>query len=389
MRSKKIFVPSNIILFIILAIVLVVAVFTMISLRVDELQKKLSEKNAVAFIFNVSDNENVLFSEIVIYHPEKHTLAIADFPVNYGSVIKSLSRIDRIDAIYKKGKPDQYIRKIEGECSMEIPYYFDIGLDNLCRCIDVMGGLDVVVGTPVDIYDTTEGAFLLPSGRHHFDGEKVVQCIRSFDQTLAESELISNRQRLILQIIRTMGKNSEYLNNDDVFAIFYKLLGTSLSKDGLKTFIATMDKADTEHVLFQRVLGDRKVVDDKVLLFPYYDGNMLRENVRQTIESLESGDIMDMASSEISIEILNGTDVSGLANRTSIEYKNYGYNIKSIGNAEDNAVKQTVVIGHISNAHEIEKVANIIRCKNISSEGETVECITIILGKDFDGRYCK
>jgi len=389
LRNKKKITPSNIILFIIIAIILIVVIFIMVSLRVDELQKKFLEKEPVAFIFNVSDKDTVLFSEIVFYHPGKRRLAVTDFPINYGSVIKSLSRIDRIDAIYKREKPDQYVRKIESECSIKISSCFNLELEDLRKCVDILGGLDAVIGIPVDICNTVETATLLPNGKHHLDGEKVVQYIRSFDRILAESELASNKQHLILQLIRAMGINSAYLSIDNVFQIFYKCIGTSLSKDGFKTFISTMADADTTHVLFQRVLGERKTVDGKELFFPYYNGNLLRENIRKTMESLESNDVADIVNSDISISILNGTDVGGLANRTSIEYKNYGYNVKSIGNADGNDVAQTLVIGHINDVHEMKKVANVIRCRNISTTGSTEGCITIILGKDFDGRHCK
>ena len=91
----------------------------------------------------------------------------------------------------------------------------------------------------------------------------------------------------------------------------------------------------------------------------------------------------------INIEILNGTSVGGLANRTSMTYRSYGYNVTAVGNADSGDVEETFIIGHKNDISIIERVAGVIKCRNISTENGTEGSITIILGKDFDGRQCK
>ena len=385
MRNKKLFAPSNIILFIILLVILATVVFISPSVREDNVQKKLSEGKSVAFIFNITDKKNILFSEVFIYHPGTKRTAVMDIPINYGSLIKSLSRVDRIDVLYKKGKPEPYIKKVEAETGLSIPFYFDFELDELKNCVDLLGGLDFVIGTPVLRHETLSDTVLLPGGRHKLDGDKVMEYIMNEELNSSDSELSSSHQKLIQTFVSTLGVQKDLLLKKEVFPILYKNLDTNMSQLDLKSFLTAISKADCPRMIFHRVLGDKKTVDDKVMLFPHYNGNLLREGLKQIVEALGNTNVIE----GINIEILNGTSVSGLANRTSMTYRSLGYNVTAIGNAEEKDVEFTRIIGHRNDVSILERVAGVIKCKNISTDSGTGGKITIILGKDFDGRQCK
>jgi anionic cell wall polymer biosynthesis LytR-Cps2A-Psr (LCP) family protein len=387
MRNKKLFAPSNIILLIILLIILATVVFISLSVREDNVQKKLSEGKTIAFAFNMTDKKNILFSEVFIYHPQTHRTAVIDIPVNYGSLIKSLSRVDRLDVLYKKGKPEQYIKKIEAESGLPIPFYLDFELEEFKNCVDLLGGLDFVIGTPVMRHDTLSDTVLLPGGRHRLDGDKVMEYILNEELNSADSELASSRQKLIQTFVSALGAQKDLLLKKEVFPILYKNMDTDMSQLDLKSFLTEMAKADCPRMIFHRVLGDKKIVDDKVMLFPHYNGNLLREGLKQIVEALGNTNVLE--GSNINIEILNGTSVGGLANRTSTTYRSFGYNVTTVGNAESGDVETTRIIGHRNDMAIIERVANVIKCRNISTESGTEGTITIILGKDFDGRQCK
>jgi hypothetical protein len=105
----------------------------------------------------------------------------------------------------------------------------------------------------------------------------------------------------------------------------------------------------------------------------------------------------------LTLEILNGTMRNGLAGRTSQVFKSFGYDEARVANAQSQDREETVIIDRIGNLTAARKVANIIQCDNVISRPqqateEPAEApaatreridVTIILGKDFDGRYCK
>ena len=387
MRNKKLFAPSNIILLVILLVILATVVFISMSVREDNVQKKLSEGRSIAFIFNMTDKKSILFSEVFIYHPGTHRTAVIDIPVNYGSLIKSLSRVDRLDVLYKKGKPEQYIKKIEVESALSIPFYLDFDLEEFKNFVDLLGGLDFVIGTPVIRHETLSDTVLLPGGRHKLDGDKVMEYILNEELNSADSELASSRQKLIQTFVSALGAQKDLLLKKEVFPVLYKNMDTNMSQLDLKSFLDEISKADCPRMIFHRVLGDKKIVDDKVMLFPHYNGNLLREGLKQIVEALGNTNVLE--GGNINIEILNGTSVGGLANRTSTTYRSFGYNVTTVGNADSGDVEQTRIIGHRNDLAIIDRVAKVIKCKNISTDSGTEGTITIILGKDFDGRQCK
>src|SRR5690606_17575458 len=94
---------------------------------------------------------------------------------------------------------------------------------------------------------------------------------------------------------------------------------------------------------------------------------------------------------EISVEILNGTRVNGLARRTNDLLVNYGLQVLRYGNAEEQDVERTQVIYHTS-IHAAEQVAGLIRAETIipgTSGGVDGPDVTVILGRDFDGWYVR
>ena len=385
--KKKIFAPSNIILLVILLVILATAVFIALSVRGDNVQKKLSEGKSIAVIFNMTDKKTILFSEVFIYHHKTRRTAVIDIPVNYGSLIKSLGRMDRIDVLYKKGRPEQYVEKIEVESGLEIPFYFDFELDEFKNCVDLLGGLDMIIGTPVMRHDTLADTVLLPGGKHRLDGDKVVEYILNEERSSSKSEASNSRQKLIQTFISALGSNRDLLLKNEVFPLLYSNMDTNMTKSDLKSFLGAMAGADCHRMIFHRVLGDRKMVDDKVMIFPHFEGKLLREGLKQIVEALGNTNVIEGAN--VNIEILNGTSVGGLANRTSMTYRSYGYNVTTVGNADTVDVEETCVIGHKNDLPVIERVAGVIKCRNISAEEGTEGTIIIILGKDFDGRQCK
>ena len=75
-----------------------------------------------------------------------------------------------------------------------------------------------------------------------------------------------------------------------------------------------------------------------------------------------------------------------------------GYDVLSAANADTNDYEKTVIIDHIGNAEIAKNIGDFIRCTNIKtaeikeedvSEADTLVDFTIVLGKDFDGRYVR
>ena len=99
------------------------------------------------------------------------------------------------------------------------------------------------------------------------------------------------------------------------------------------------------------------------------------------------------------IEVQNGTSQQGLARNTGNLLQSYGYDVLSMVNA-DRDYDKTEIIDHIGNEKVVKAIADIIRCKNIVTDeavknvdnienDDSLVDFTIILGRDFNGRYVR
>ncbi|MBN1616206.1 MAG: LCP family protein, partial [Spirochaetales bacterium] len=324
--------------------------------------------------------------------------AMFDIPGETGLILRSLERVDRIDAVYTEKGIHAYRTEIEGLTGISIPFSIEVSLDNFSRLADLLSGLSVFIPSPVDIQDE-QGRVLLPSGAVTLDGDKLRTYVTYIDPLDQEGEASSRRQKALLAFFRALNDNFQYAFSDSLFPTIEKSIRANISSVGIRMVLEELSQTDAERLVPQRVTGSLREVDGKLLLFPFYDGQLLKDIIRQTLAGLTSE---NAAAQEriYALEILNGTGSHGLARNTSELYQSFGYDVLRIGNAETTETDQTVIIDRIGNQAVAQTVAQVIQCSNIVSTSvtdtgddlygtEAVVDFTIILGKDFNGRYVR
>ena len=395
MKSRIEFDKSIIILAVI-AVVIASTVFVIIrNTRTDSITEMIENGQDINTVFLVHDQGRLLFTEILFYNSATGKGALLDIPGETGVIIEKLGRIDRVDKIYDRSAPDEYIAAVEKMIEQDIEFYIQIELENLVSLVDILGGLEMFIDNPVEIIDEHQTA-LLPSGSILLDGDKAETFVVYHDPDESEVEISGRREKTIQALLKAFAQQGEELTGDGYYSFFRKTVVTDADQPSLKSFVREMENLDTERIVFQRVLGVRRTVDEQVLLFSHYDGNLLRETVRQTIESLANVEVVSDDELNVTIQILNGTSVNGLASRTSQVFQSFGYDVAHIGNHEENDIEKTYVIDRRGDIVQAQRVASIIQCSNVESQTGIPEesfaddiDLVIILGKDFDGRYCK
>jgi anionic cell wall polymer biosynthesis LytR-Cps2A-Psr (LCP) family protein len=353
-------------------------------------------------VFLVHDEDQLLFTEIFFYNSQTGKGALLDIPGETGVIIEKFGKIDRIDRLYDPRNPDEYVRAVEGMIKQKIHFYLQIEIEKMPALVDIIGGLEIFVANPVEIVEN-EKTVLIPSGSITLDGDKAKLFITYDDQEENEVDISDRKEKYTQSLLKSFQKKGQWLTSPKVFRHFMKNINANLSNSGVAAFIREMSNLDSGRIVFLRVLGVRRTVDDQELLFSHYDGKLLRETVRQTVTSLSNIEVVSEEELDVVIEILNGTGVNGLASRTSQVFQSFGYEVANIGNYERSDVEKTRVIDKTGNISQAQRVASIIECSNVVSEiipVETAEIdfteiaeektdLVIILGKDFDGRYCK
>ncbi len=375
----------------ILIILLSTVLLIYFQFRTDAIKEDVKKGLPIKVLFIFSRKDKPAFFELFMYDASTKRGSILYLPQNIGVIIEKLKRVDAIGMLYDRKNPKPLVEEVGKLLDTEINYYVDLSYDSVVKIVDLLGGIDLFIPNPVNIsYDDQK--ILLPSGSVTLFGDKALEFITYKEKHEPEIDIIGRKQKFLQSLLKGLGNTSRLLSGKRYFDMFKSYLRTNLSDHSLKSLLSELGKMDSERLIFQRSLGTVKDVDGKKLLFPHYDGELLREKVKQTLKTIASKDVLSEEDLSVTIEILNGTKVNGLAARTREIYQSFGYDVISIGNT-DNQYLNTVVLDRKGNLDIAKKVASIIHCERIYTRidpkiDDAIE-VTIILGKDFDGRYCR
>ncbi len=392
-RIKFVFGRHVIFIALIIVILSAMSITVFFALRTNIVEEVLKNDQIIKLLLVVEDGGEAMSSTILTYYPVSERGALIDILGNTGGIYSSLGRVDRIDAVYKEKGIDEYRAEIETLVDMSIPFSLEISLDDFSVLTDLLGGLDVSVQSPID--DVVDGLYyLLPSGQIKLDGDKVVTYLTYKGEYEDSVEKEFRTRNTIVAFFKALGENANDIFNKGEFKHYAEYMRANIDSDDFYNLLSTISNVDAERLFPQVITGSERVVDGETLLFPYNDGQLIKDVLQQTVLALVSETTFSRV---YALEIQNGTTIQGLARNTSSLLRSTGYDVVSTINAERNDHEETYIIDHIGNAEVAKALGDFILCDNIIMEqlDETVldnnrlVDYTIVLGNDFDGRYVR
>ena len=387
------------VIFIALIILIAVALSVVFafSLKTNTVEDALKEKGIMRTLFVVEDDDSsMLFSSVLIYNPSSQKAALVNLPGHTGAIYQSLGRVDKLEKVYSEAGIVSYRNEVEKLLGMTIPYYAILTLDKFIKISDYLGGMRVFISEPVDCVSAEGERWLLPSGAINLDGDKINTYLHYRLEDETEADVQERYQNAMAAFITGL--------HDKKFVVFVKanrkryldFIKTNLNPDEETTLFEAIADVDAESIIKQTITGSLRRVDGQQLLMPDNNGEFIKEAVKQTTNLLASTD-GTLTSRVYVLEIQNGTTTQGLARNTAILFQNASYDVLSPVNAPRNDYEETVIIDHIGNMEVAKIIGEFIRCTNIreatpeeEAESSSLDAgvdFTIILGKDFDGRY--
>ena len=361
------------------------------NLKIDPISTSLSDDNVLKVLFIIEQDNVPISTNIIANYAPTRRAAMFDIPANIGLILQQLERTGGIGTLYTEKGADVYREEIEKLTGVDIPFYISCSLTDFMHLTDLIGGLSVFIPSSVDIVSETYGRILLPSGAVLLDGDKVRNYVLYEDESDAEGEPVTRKQKAVLAFLRGLYEHPEIFEKGQ-FRVLSPLLHSNITGEDFKQLLKYLSQTDSERLVPQRLTGAVRVVDSKELLFPFRDGQQIKEIIGQTLAALASkeGTTLERV---YALEVLNGTDTNGLARTASELYQSFGYDVIRIGNAPQSGVEHTVLIDRIGNEAVAKIVAQVVRCENIESvqvsndhsDSESNVDFTLILGKDFNG----
>ena len=377
----------------VLAVIVFVVILT-VQIRQDPVAEQVEANKMVPVLFNLTENGQIRLSQVLLVETSQRRLAQFDVPYNLGMILSDLGRVDRISVLYEEQGVQTYQNRVSNFFNLDIPFRLELDMDAFGKVTDLLGGIPLFVQDAVDIHQE-DTVIRIPSGNVVLDGAKIEDFIRLLQVGEGAQERTDRGFDAVRGFLSRIESSLPILRTDRGQNLLQRLIRTNLGPDNLLPLLELFVGLNYENVMTQRVLGVERTVQtpegEIPLLFPHFEGQLARDSVRQVAAtlSLEGGGEIPIA--EISVEILNGTRVNGLARRTNDLLVNYGLQVLRYGNAEEQDVERTQVIYHTS-IHAAEQVAGLIRAETIipgTSGGVDGPDVTVILGRDFDGWYVR
>jgi polyisoprenyl-teichoic acid--peptidoglycan teichoic acid transferase len=388
-------------LFLILIVLVIVAagIIVTLSLRTDTVGKSLENDQVIRVLYVMEDKPgNAFMTEMIVYYPVSKKAAIVNIPANIGAIYSSLGRVDGISAVYKEKGIDVYKSEIENLLGTKIPFYTVVTLSDFVNLSDMMGGMRVFIPEPVDAVSENGERWLLPSGAVTLDGDKISVYLRYRLPDENDTDIYERYQNIMIAFFTQLSDYKSVILGKNNFKSYSSLLSTNLDAKDFYRLMQLLSGIDTEYIIKQNVTGSARNVDGKIFVFPLNGGEFIKQAVAQSTNMLISTG-STMTSRIYVLEIQNGTTIQGLAHNTSILFQNASYDVLTTSNADRTDYENTVIIDHIGNKEIAKMVGDFIHCTNIQEEevkpddagNDTVANVdfTIVLGRDFDGRYVR
>ncbi len=381
-----------VIVLIIVGVLAATALVVALAIRTDVVSEMVNDGEQLTFLLTVELEDGRLVTQAVYYEPSTQRGALFDIPGNTGIRVRSLDRVDTIDTIYFNDGIETYREEVSALLGAPLAFHLATTAEGLEAIVDAVEGLPIFV---TDVPNEGPDAVLIPNGDVVLDGAKARLYLEYQGLGERAREVTARHQKLVIQLLVRLGDFHEDLADPGAAEIFDRALETDLDRLALTSFFFEMDNLETDRVRTRQLEGTLRNVEtgeqSETLLFPHQEGKWLRESVRQVVTNLESEESLRDENIVIRVEVLNGTEITGLARRTAELYRSYGFDVVAVGNAEETSRESTVVVDRVGNELFAQRAADIIRAPVAEAEGlgQSPVDVTIILGRDFDGRYVR
>jgi anionic cell wall polymer biosynthesis LytR-Cps2A-Psr (LCP) family protein len=310
-------------------------------------------------IYAVSGSQpEALVTELVLvaYHPDKKDFRVIQLPENTLIDVEN-NGFMQLGQVYRAGGCELLVESVARFLTVPIHYYVQINEELLPTVIDKLGGVELPADTSIkggDVLGLIYADGLTPSMR--------LECRRSV--LVAISAQVVNGNSL-WQLQRLKKVSPLILTN----LPWRKLLS---SLDSMKD----INYSESSQVLL--LPGREQIQADG--LFWLADVNKL-----PLIVDWLSGDVASIPRTEITVEVLNGCGIKGIAGEVAVKLENEGFQVIRIENADRYDYAESQVIGRVENQDFAKEIAVLIPgaqlCKDETMD--TSAMVTVIVGKNY------
>ncbi len=406
---KNFKVLSIILGIIILSLFIVIAYTIYQNFKADTISQAILREEQVSFLFSFefkdSYQQNSVISFIIMYSPKTKKVGILEIPANIGVFDSEKETIFPLSYYHHTFGNERYIEVVKTVSRIEDISYFFVSSSMLEGFVDIIGGIQIPVNGDLlslgsdnereessSLYTVIDKTMLL-------DGVDISLFLsdierRTLIQTKNDYVLSSRRQSFIMALIETLKSQKESIENTVIMKKLASVVDTNVSVDNLQSIFLLAQNFEEENIYFQILQGDIDTVTigdtNYSILFIDNSVNSIF-SVFSLLQDFINQEKRSNSNEAVSLTILNGTVLNGLAGATQELYEqDTMFSILGVGNAISNDIQYSVVLDRTGNKQKAKKVAKVVGVESILTDIAVLDDIgaevTLILGEDFDGK---
>jgi LCP family protein required for cell wall assembly len=280
----------------------------------------------------------------------------------------------RINTAHAYGGIQLTTQTVEMLLGIPIDYYVDVNVLGLVKVVDAIGGVDLEVEKRMLYHDRSQRLDIdLQPGFQHLNGTQAMGYVRFRHDAIGDLGRME-RQRKFLRVVMDKLFSPDNLARLPALAqTFIDTVQTNLSVKDLLSLKRIAERNGPEAIRTATLPGVPKMIHGQSMI--ELDANQ----VQQTLDRVLLGH-------GLSVAVLNGTNVQGLARRTADKLEEYGCDITSVGTSEEQT-DTTYVVDHRGGARRAERVAAWLGrgVISVAPDGDNPADVPVVTGRDLVG----
>ncbi len=279
----------------------------------------------------------------------------------------------KINASHSFGGLPLTIQTVEALLGFPFDYYMEVNVPGLTKLVDAMGGVDIDVEKRMNYHDHSQHLNIdLQPGLQHLTGEQAVGYARFRHDATGDLGRIERQQKFLRAVVRDLLSPDHVLRLPKVIDAFTNTVTTNMTMRDISSLKRIVEQAGADGIRMAALPAVPDTIHRQSVLV------LNPDEVQQTVNRVLWGQ-------GISVVVLNGTDIGGLAARAADLLKENGYDVLETGNAE-NQTETTLIIDHRGQSRRAERVSSVLGGGVISSvpDGENQADVTVVLGRDME-----
>jgi LCP family protein required for cell wall assembly len=323
---------------------------------------------------------------LVRYVPQREKVYMLSIPRDTRVLLNGHAQ--KLNAAHAIGGPSLTIKTIEEMLGVSINYYASIDYEGFRKCIDAIGGVDVVVPQDMD-YDAYDISIHFKEGETvHLDGKRAEEFVRwrknndGSGYAMGDLDRAAAQQEFMMNILQKVKSPSMIIRVPKLVDTLSNYVKTNMNTKAMLQYGLKLKNVKVSQVEKEILKGEPKYIGGvSYYIWDKDKNNDFLRNFRDTDEA-ESDSLVNVDRSKVKVAIYNSTGVKGLAGRYKEKLQEQGYEVVKIANYTKKL--DATLINDYSSENYGNTVYDDLQFGKVveKSGGDTNANVVVILGKD-------